>query len=490
MYEKIFVLDTNIICIDGEAYNAFEDNIVVAPSVIRGEADKLKKRSDESGYNARLYLRKTEKLTRKYDLVKNPAPTKGDGLFYESYTYNINGKEPLHYIADIGEHDLDIIRCAKVLMDANPDKYVEIVANDRNLLAVARQNGLVANEWKRDEVKLESIPSMQEEVVNSELLNYINLEMYHQERRTVLTEKLLADFGVEISDYPHNKYVIVKGSKNDEPRAKQIFCYDINENALMPISLDLTMPIGGIRPKNIEQIILMDAIMNKNNWVVAAHGPPGTGKTLCMLACALEMTYRKKKVDKDDEAVIYLTKPAINVGGEEYGFLPGDITAKVAMNYKGISKNLRKIMAWWRRTEFDSQGNITIKNDEYMRDDIGKNLDELESHGYVEVYPLGHLRGDTIMPNEILLVDEAQNTLPSVMKAITTRIEDGSKLLISGDPHQVDNPLARPEYNGLSSILNEISKRSDPKYRFNAAVHLTKSERGIVSEFYYNKFNS
>lgn len=490
MHEKIFVLDTNIICIDGEAYNAFEDNIVVAPSVIRGEADKLKKRSDDSGYNARLYLRKTEELTRKYDLVKTPAPTKGGGLFYESYTYKVNGREPLNYIADIGEHDLNIIRCAKVFMEANPDKYIEIVANDRNLLAVARQNGLVANEWKRDEVKLESIPSMQEEVVNPKLLNYVISEMYNQKKRIVLTENVLADFGVDISDYPHNKYVVVKGSKNEEPSAKQIFCYDIHENALKPISLDLTMPIGGIRPKNIEQIILMDAIMNKNNWVVAAHGPPGTGKTLCMLACALEMTRRKKDVNMDDEAVIYLTKPAINVAGEEYGFLPGDITAKVAMNYKGISKNLRKIMAWWRRTDFDDQGNITMKNDEYMRDYIGKSLDELESHGYVEVYPLGHIRGDTIMPNEILLVDEAQNTLPGVMKAITTRIEDGSKLLISGDMYQVDNPSARPEYNGLTSLINEISKRSNPKYRFNAAVHLTKSERGIISEFYHNKFNS
>jgi len=496
MTEKIFVLDSNEIFTDWQVYDKLGDNIVVIPAVVKSEADKKKKRPDDVGYHARKFISLLEEKSRDQNIVVEGFPTSGGGRLHVSFKYTLDqGKDPLRFISEIGENDKNIVRCAGVWQAHNPNHHVELITKDKNVLLMARENGINASTRRDDDIDLSAVPSMRLDLVDSDLVSLIQKEMTTKQQRISLTAELMIDHDIDLETFPHNKYVVVKNYEDESgvPNSR-MFRYNIVTNCLEPLTIDMRIPIAGVRPRNIEQTLLFDACLNDDNYVVVGEGPAGTGKTLCMLSAALHKIWMKREQLNDEEAVLYLTKPTSNVGGEDYGFMPGDLNAKVILNYRGMSKNIRKILSWWQHTEMTPEGELVMKRQgapDYMRDDWGKNLIELQENGIVEVYPIGYVRGDSIMPNEILLLDEAQNTLPNVMRAIATRIEDGSLLLISGDPYnQFDNPLARPEYNGLSAIISDISQRHDPKFNFNAAVKLTKSERGRVSEFYYNRLKN
>jgi PhoH-like ATPase len=499
--QKIFVPDSNIIFDNGRGFESFQDNFVFMPSIVRQEADRMKKRMDDVGFNARLYLSTMEELSREHNLVVDGVPLCDDGRLFETFSYDYHGKDPLKYKADIGENDLDIIRAAMVLQIHNPDTHVEVVSHDRNVLALARYNGLHANPLTKSEVKVDTLPQGLETIVNADLCSqlytaYDNIPLHS----LGVDQDFLKYYDIDTSTWHNNKYVYFKPAIDAPDDFRLMFRYVLASDTLQPTTIKPFAPYGGIIPRNPEEYALMDAVITPGNSVVLAYGGAGTGKTLSMLASSFylikkALSYKESSLSPEDpypligegDPFLYVTKPAINVAGEEYGFLPGDLVEKQSQNYKGIDKNIRKIMAWWDPQldgePLDGSKKHNPDGKRPMADAWGRNLRQIEEKGLISIYPLGYFRGDTIMPGEILLIEEAQNIIPAVMRTIITRGETGSKTLITGDLTQIDNPLTRPEYSGLSTLLDAIYHRHDPKYDFMAAFKLTSAERGLQTEW-------
>jgi PhoH-like ATPase len=500
--DKVFVLDSNIIVDNWRAYQQFgKNNMVVTPWVIREETDRLKKRHDEVGSNSRGYLQELEFLSRQYQLQTDGAPLSDGGVFLESFdckkatsmvvrdffrTGRISS-DPLYRVAHIGDGDLNVIRVAKLMQDKYPTHHVELVSHDNNVLSLARANNVAAMPRKRVQVNLEKIPRGLETVVNADIVQRIHQKGDLPKKEVVLSDGLLKTFGIDLGKYSCNQYFVFKTTDDQEIKSKpdfrQVLRYDITQNGLVPLEINPFHPIAGIVPRNIEQVVLMDAVKLDHVSVVAAYGNAGTGKTLCMLAAALVLVNERRIRDKDMESVVYVTKPAVNVANEDYGFLPGDIFSKTRIHYGGVNKNLRRIMKYWRDT--GSARNERARksmnlNSASMAASYGDNLEELSTRGILKTYPLGFFRGDTILSNEILILEEGQNVTPAVMRTIITRLETGAKILVTGDAMQIDNTTqCRPEYNGLTSLVDAIGK--DRYYNAMAAIRLTAAERSPLT---------
>ena len=488
---EIIVLDTNIIVDNWECYKGFGDAIVVVPSVVMDELDGFKTRMDSVGYNARRFTKVAEKFTRPNDDgIGQSLATKGvkigeGGKLFISHTYDLRGKDPLRYPLEIGEPDKKIVRCGLVWQACNPDMKVTVLSHDQALKLLARNNGVRADSRTVEDVVLDDIPSTIRTYTSDEMVAHIVQEIKGAQSAAKAGFQIEAETaeriaGLDLNGAFHNQYFhFVVDGESGRDWMRTVYRYDKISKRLVPMAIKPHESYAGVKPRNLEQAILMDAIMNNETDVVAAFGKAGTGKTLCLLACALERINRSRTDEEDDEAVLYITKPQINVAGEEYGFLPGDITAKVRLGYKGVATNIRQIMKWWGQLR-GQNGSLGKQ----MAEDYGRSLDELQANGIVELYPLGHIRGDTILRNEILIVDEAQNTTPATMRDILSRGQDGCKILLSGDSYQIDNPHTRKGFNGLAHAVQVITSGVMPsKYASSfAAVELLISERGKLAE--------
>ncbi len=506
MAQKILVLDTNILLNNGKAYLEFGDNAVFVPMCLREELDRKKKFPD-LGYHARTYLKDTRLLSKKYNLVTEGAPIgKSGSRLYEISTYYLpDGRDLLKYKTGIGEMDLNIIRSALILQHYNPNIPVEIVSQDNNLITVARSNGVIANLKKKDEIILDNINVKIEIIKNYKLHNYIE-KHFDEEKGLILHQDTLKKYKIDTSKTFNNKYFYFTKRGKEKMDFNFLFKYNIKNNVLMPMRIDLNQGVAEIKPRSLEQAALMDAIIDPDNSVIVVDGVAGTGKTLLSLACALQLTINKKLYDDDPNAKIYITRTSDPVGKRDLPAVPGDRTEKILELYRGIAKNIPKIMCDWDiDTEINRAFNKKLENitkpsnnskkgkkGRYKRKvknltkgklEVGSTLNDLIAEGLIELLDIGIIRGDDLLPHEIYYIDEAQNLTPSEIKTAVTRAGKGAKLIISGDSTQVDNPNCSQEFNGLVHLINQATQRHEKKYDFTVAITLIKAERSLIAEF-------
>jgi len=505
---KILVLDTNILLENHNAFREFGDNYVFVPLCVRAELDHKKKNYESNGWNARRYAEITQKFSKKHDLIHEGVQiNKQGGRLFETGIYKIikeNGKEidPLKYSMDIGEKDLNIIRAALVLKYINPDIPVEIVSYDNNLIALARHNGLEANTKLKNEVQIDKIDYGINRINNYRLWNKLERDLENinlNKEEIMLTKQDLKKYGIDVQNPYHNKYFIISKKNEKEFDFRKIFKFNIKENALISSCVNLNETIAGIKAKSLEQAVLIDAIMNPENHVIAVEGAAGTGKTLLALACAYQII-SDKRGDNDPEAKLYITRSRDPVGGRDTPPIPGTRVEKDLELYAGIANNTRKILSkaknginrlMNKRREEEAE-KITTKKKKKGKvkkelkktiPDFGGSLDELIKQGLVELLNIGNIRGYDLNPNEVYFIDEAQNLEPREIRTAVTRVGEGGKLIVCGDISQIDNPKCKAEYNGLMHLINSITIQKDPKYAFLAAVKLIKSERSRAAEY-------
>lgn len=469
--KKTFILDTNVVLHEAESIFKFEEHDVVIPNTVIEEVDKFKKNQDETGRNARRFTRYLDEL-RVVGPMTEGIPLNGEGgrLFVNIYTSDMAVEN-----LDMSKPDNRILAVAFSYKDT---WKVELVTKDVNLRVMAGAFGIRASDYEHEKIKIETLYTGWREVVTRSA--EIN-ELY--------TNKYLPVEKISQALYP-NEFVILRSI--DDSSQTAICRYNAKARSLVPVRTNFVA--SGLSPRNVEQSFALDMLLNDDIKIVTLVGKAGTGKTLLALAAGLQ-----KVMDEFTFRKMLVSRPVFPMG-KDIGFLPGDVNEKLAPWMQPIYDNLEYLLSDYssqekpgrdtrKRTQDKAKGGgkqqqaRTKRFEDDEEKDIGKyskGYKELIDHRILEVEPLMYIRGRSI-PKQYMIVDEAQNLTPHEVKTIVTRAGEGTKIILTGDPYQIDNPFLDSESNGLTYVVEKFKDQAIAGH-----ITLTKGERSELAEIASN----
>ncbi|MBZ0271818.1 PhoH family protein [bacterium] len=435
---KYFILDTNVLLHNPNAIFLFDDNHVIVPITVIEEIDRFKKELNEIGRNARAASRELDELRAQGKLNQGVTLPNGGTLRIE-----VRNQLDDHLDRKLFEPTKDnrILAVAARIRAEHPEALTVLVTKDTNLRIKADAMDIEAQDFENAKVNIE--------------------ELYTGSREVTAPREAIDDLYAKgflappAADPPlHlNEFVTLVDEGNPSHTA---LARVVDAGRVEPIK-KLHGAIFGIMPRNREQRFALDILLDDRVRLVTLVGKAGTGKTLLALAAALQ------KVTVEETYQRLLVSRPIYPMGRELGFLPGDIEAKLRPWMQPIFDNLEFLLA-----------SREDKAAQYSR------LTELQDQGLLEMEALTYIRGRSI-PHQFLIVDEAQNLTPHEIKTIVTRSGEGTKIVITGDPYQIDNPYLDASSNGLTYVVERMKDQP-------LAGHMTlvKGERSDLAELAAN----
>jgi PhoH-like ATPase len=436
--KKIYVLDTNVLLHDPKAILAFEDNDVIIPAVVLEEIDAKKRNVDELGRNARLVSRMLDSFRDKGRLHDAIPLDNGGSLKVE-----LNHKSFQH-VQDLFDASTADNRILAVALNyhweeqhkSNP-KPVVVVSKDTLVRVKADVLGLPAEDYLNDRTvalselytghyKMSVHPSI--------------IDEFYTHRRLPLAD-LLMGAGI----HPH-LFIILKDEMGS------------SKSAIAKVNADCTFieplfsnhePIWGIAPRNAQQRMAIELLLNDEIPLVTLTGKAGTGKTLLTLAAGLMKVEDERKYKK-----LLIARPVVPMG-KDIGYLPGEKEEKLRPWMQPIYDNLEYL--------FNTKKNGDIDN-------------ILAGLSSIQVEALTYIRGRSI-PGQFIIIDEAQNLSRHEVKTIVSRAGEGSKVVLLGDPEQIDHPYLDASSNGLTHVVEKFKAEA-------IAGHITleKGERSPLAQ--------
>lgn len=431
------MLDTNVLLHDPLALYKFEDNDVVIPVYVIEEIDRFKKEASELGRNARTISREIDNLRDRSNgsLQKGIALDSGGSMRVAVPKDALEWKSP-----DNAAMDHAILTTALLVRDENPASPTVFVTMDSNLRIRADASGLHAENYEGGRVAIDELYSgVVECAASAELVDKLG------GRLTVSITELASE-----QDISANACVILRDTAQSSHTA--LGRRYKNTDEIRPLRVPKE-GAWGVRPRNKEQNFAVDLLLDDTINLVTLIGKAGTGKTLLAIACGL-----KKVVEEGVYARLLVSRPIFPLG-KDIGYLPGDLEEKLNPWMQPIFDNLEYI--------FTTGSTRMSQARSYM---------ELVASGIIEVEPLTYIRGRSL-PNQFLIVDEAQNLTPHEVKTIITRCGSETKIVLTGDPYQIDNPYVDSESNGLTVLAERFRPEA-------IAAHMTlkKGERSELAE--------
>lgn len=432
---KNFVLDTNVLLHDPLALNAFDDNVICIPIVVIEEVDTFKKNASELGRNAREVTRMIDSLREKGNLMTGVRMPNGGLLRVVLTDKNLPSGFRISHQADNR-----IIATALHIKETEPDKPTVFVTLDVNLRIRANALGIRVEDYEHRKISIDNLYSGMNEVSVSP---HVMSTFY--ESGSVVLDALDTD-----NEFYENQYLTLREGKSSAlarvsgGRAES--CMGFKEH------------IWGIRPRNREQHFALDACLRQDIKLVTLVGKAGTGKTLMALAAGLQEVTEEELYTK-----LLVSRPVFPMG-RDMGHLPGEID--------------KKLKPWMQPIHDNVEFLLSLRGTSRSR--AGNGVDELINRGIVEIEPLTYIRGRSI-PNQFMIVDEAQNLTPHEIKTIITRAGLNTKLVFTGDPNQIDNPYVDSTSNGLTYVVERFKHE-----RIAATVSLAKGERSELAELAAN----
>jgi len=479
--KKTYCLDTNVVVHDPRAIFAFDDNLVVLTEYVLMELDKLKQGNEERNHSAReasrILREVTQGLSEKIIAEQKERPgeqrlktlpeipiagTKGGTLvlLMDDPEDRVKGPNPDDQILGLlyryrGDFQAPII----------------LVTKDTLMAVKAIARGFGHQDYKRDQAKVEvtRLPMLEGDLLPVD-------DLFSGNGGVVVKGLLKRTYRAGAEALP-----IIPGYYT--------VAYDAERESLVHISHEERVRLitqtpnlcrseknRGVRAKNLEQHAAVDALLSPDKTLVCLLGPAGTGKTLLAIATSLEVVRKSNRRDQPELEVereelsrkerkqirhqqqengfverkqILIARPMVSLG-KEMGYLPGDIEEKMRPWMQPILDNLKLLLGQ--------------KQAEALLDD-----------GTIELQPLQYIRGRSIT-NAILIIDEAQNTTPLEIKTIITRAGRDCRVILTGDPHQIDVPYLDKLSNGLSYAADRLGQED-----FTAVVPLTKGERSRMA---------
>lgn len=420
---KTYVLDTNVILYSPRSILCFDDCNVVIPEVVLEELDGLKKNTGELGANARTAARIIDTLRKKGNLNKGIELPNGGTLRVEMNHHDT--KIPSYW--DKMKADNRIIQVCIGLKENGENVYLitkdifERIKADTVGIKVEDYYEKVVPEYDDQYTGRIEVYASSEDVdffYKNKWLSKDKLKTYNEDTGEYLNPTLYM-----------NQFLIIHSFENPRKTALGKF----NGEKIVSLIYKDMIPMG-ISPRNVGQRFMLEALFTNAQEVPLAiiKGPAGTAKTLYSLAVGLHKILEE---DSGQYRRILVCRPNVTMD-EEIGYLPGTEQEKIAPYMRPVLDNLEILI--------DSDEKERYKNEKELNDKIR----ELFDRRIITTEAVAFLRGRSIVKNWVI-IDEAQNLSPKQVKAITTRVGEGTKLVLIGDPEQIDQPFLDYRSNGL-----------------------------------------
>lgn len=436
---KNFVLDTNVLLHDPNALFKFEDNHVFVPITVIEELDHFKKDLNMLGRNARTVSKYIDRL-RGTGNLSDGVPLDNGGTLRIAFVEEGARRLPPGLRGDLADNQL--LGVAMTLHSREKEVPIVVITKDTNLRIKADALGIRAEDYESDRVDIDELyRGFREASVGKDFID-----------RFYATGECAPPPGTEES-FP-NEYVVLRDASAGSSALGRYDFLSRKIRLLPPMKED----VWGVRPRNKEQHFALDILLDDSVKLVTLAGKAGTGKTLLAIAAGLRKT-------TDDEVYrrMLVSRPVLPMG-RDLGFLPGDVQEKLKPWMQPIFDNVEYLFGSNRKKR---QGGV-------------RGYQELMNLGILEIEPLTYIRGRSI-PNQFIIVDEAQNLSPHEVKTILTRAGENSKVVLTGDPYQIDNPFVDSSSNGLSHAVEKFKGEAMAGH-----VLLVKGERSPLAELAAN----
>ncbi len=433
---KRYILDTNVLLHNSDALFAFEDNEVILPIELLEELDRFKKNHDELGRNARQVIRTLDEL-RSQGKLGDGVPLKNGGTLKIPSMIDFSFAHPLGISADT--YDNRILMTVYILQKMDPQIETIFVSKDINLRVKADAFGIKAEDFRQERINFSDLYK-----------GWMEITLPREEMESVFMDGGIAPpDGVDL--FP-NECLLIKDASDNAHTALAI--YKKADNKIAPL-LNKGNAVWGIRPRNKEQAMAFSLLLDDSIKLVTLLGPAGTGKTLLALATGLH-----KVLDEEIYNRVLISRPIMPLG-KDIGYLPGTKEEKLSNWMEPINDNL----------EFIFNNRKRERKKEWTGISVNKFIEE----GIIEIEALTYMRGRSI-PSQFILIDEAQNLSPHEIKTIISRVGEKSKIVLTGDPYQIDSPYLDSGSNGLSYCVERFKGQN-----IFGHMLLSKSERSEVA---------
>jgi len=427
---KNYVLDTNVLLHDARSLYAFADNNVIIPIYVIEELDTFKKDQAELGRNARQISRLLDEHRSGPGGLSQPQPMMNGGTIRIA----LPKSREMNPARDSRSMDQRILEIALEVRGEDKANPTILVSKDINMRVRGDALGLETVDYEPEQISIE--------------------ELYLGNRDLSVPPGTIDQFytdGSVVVDAPGlhaNEFLTLK----DDSGKSALTRWDKAQGKALPVK-KLREGVWGIKPRNREQHFALDLLLDDNIKLVTLVGKAGTGKTLLAIAAGLSKVTEEQVYSK-----LLVSRPIFPLG-RDIGYLPGDIEEKLNPWMQPIYDNLELLLGL----------NKSDKKD-------GRSYAELVDLGFVEIEPLTYIRGRSL-PNVYMIVDEAQNLTPHEVKTIITRAGEGTKIILTGDPYQIDHPYLDASNNGLTTVAERFKNEAIAGH-----VILTKGERSPLAE--------
>jgi PhoH-like ATPase len=432
--KKNYVLDTNVLLHDPHSIFRFEDNNVIIPIYAIEEVDQFKREGSERGRNARHIARLLDDLREKGGALSNGVTLDSGGTLRVAVPQK---RLELPSAVDKAAMDQAILQTAFDVREHEGGRPTVFVTMDTNLRIRADALGMVAENYENTRVEVDHANVVAEVEVDAQEID----GFFRDGSMTPKSNGLAPNASVMLRDQSNPSHTAL--GRFDAAK-KQVVGLRVPREGVM-----------GVRPRNKEQSFALDVLLDESIRLVTLVGKAGTGKTLLALAAGL-----KRTVDDGMYTRMLVSRPVMPLG-RDIGFLPGDVDEKLNPWMQPIFDNLEFLFSTGSRKGPRAYAEM------------------LES-GQIQVEPLTYIRGRSL-PQQFIIVDEAQNLTPHEVKTIITRSGDGTKIVLTGDPGQIDNPYVDSASNGLSVAAERFRGE-----KLAAHMVLAKGERSDLAELAAN----
>src|SRR5438874_1467773 len=426
--------------VEPTALYKFKDNNVIIPIYVVEEIDKFKRDLSELGRNARQVSRDLDAFRAEGGSLSEGVPLDGGGSLRVLFTQKELPRELMNgHLADNR-----ILALAADIKDREPNLRCVFVSKDVNLRIRADALGLPSEDYRNDKIENPEVYMGVREVEASRA----EIDSFYAQGELTVPEAIAGTVCP-------NEFALLKDrdAASHTPLAK----YNAAKGKFVPLMKSLKEGAWGLRPRNKEQSFALDLLLNEEIKLVTIVGKAGTGKTLLAIAAGLQKTMEEQVYQK-----MLVSRPVFPLG-KDIGYLPGSVEEKLNPWMQPIYDNVEFLMGLSRADK-----------------KAGRSYKELVDLGLVAIEPLTYIRGRSI-PNQYIVVDEAQNLTPHEVKTIITRVGDNTKIVLTGDPYQIDNPYVDSTSNGLVHVVNKFKHE-----RLAGHITLTKGERSALAELASN----
>ena len=426
---KHFVLDTNVLLHNPESITSFDDNCVVLPMTVIEELDSFKRHNDELGRSARQVIRKLDSLRASGSLKDGVLMENGGTLKITVETKDMPGT-----FMDMSVPANRILAVAKALL--HQGERVIFVSKDINSRLKADALGIEVMDFEKQKCDFDTLYTGWREIKVSALM----IDTFHKNETLTL----------DGSELYTNEFILLRDEQN--PKHTGIG-RAISTHTVAHLNPEYENA-WNIHSRSKEQRMAMELLLNPDINLVTLIGRAGTGKTMLALAAGLEAVLKLEIYEK-----LLVSRPIIPMG-KDIGYLPGTKDEKLSLWMQPIFDNLTYLMRLNHRID---EGTVQQK------------VAQLLKNQQVELEALTYIRGRSI-PNQFVIVDEAQNLTPHEVKTIISRAGENTKMVLTGDPNQIDNPYLDSSSNGLSYAVEKLKGQA-----LYGHVTLSKSERSPLS---------